>query len=748
MIFDTVNFANFLGRSGVCLSVDEQEFAEVLTVDDRDDTPGDNQSEPELLRSPEPNHDTGDEREIALTKAAGRRSRRKKFWRWVRRVCYVLMTLVLLGPVVAFVVTYQLVKVPSPQEVLNSQDQLGQITYADNSPMTKILSSGSHVLVRYQDIPEVVRQAVYAAEDRKFLSNNGFDLQGVARAALSHANGGGGGGSTIAQQYVKNATGNNQATLNRKFIELVTAAKMTATEPKGDVITAYLNIIYFGRGAYGIKDAATAYFNKPVSKLTISEAAMLGGIIQSPVGFDPSWNLPAIKERWNYVLDGMVLDGAISKATRDAQVFPNPLSYRQGTAAVQNSQEPFIVRQVLLELEKLGYPLNVINHEGLKITTTIIPKAQQAAHAAYQDVMVSTKQPDYLRGALVAVDARTGGVIAYEGGRTSIDYASTLAQPGSAFAPFVFAANLQQGGYLRATYDGSNNRTFYGRPTPVQNPNGAECQPTPKSCSVRSAMEQSINTVFYAMGLKVGTSAVQQAAYAAGIPKVVNGRPLLVGYNSNNEPDPNLSPDENIWLGSGNTYVRPLDMAYAYATFAAMGRRIGDAPHFVSEIVDNKGHIKYRYQPQPQQAFDLRIAGTVTASLSDVASWSSNHSGVIAKTGSQPSATSPDPNASSNAWTVGYNLTNADSVPWVSAAAWVGADTDIASKGNYVCPTCGPAGHNIYGPSEPAVMWQKFMDAYVGVNQMIFMAPPAPNSSAVVSPTPQRSRDAGPANEK
>jgi membrane peptidoglycan carboxypeptidase len=285
-----------------------------------------------------------------------------------------------------------------------------------------------------------------------------------------------------------------------------------------------------------------------------------------------------------------------------------------------------------------------------------------------------------------------------------------------------------------------------GRTTPVHNSGGAACKPNPKSCTVKDAMTQSVNTVFYDMGLKVGTGAVAKAAYQAGIPTTVGGKPQLVGYDSNNQPDPNLPPDGNISIGGGNTTVRPVDMAYAYATFANNGTKYGTAPHFVAKVVNSQGTVVYQSQNQPTQAFDANptknadIARNVTESMTSVASGSyiplAGGRAVAAKTGTEQSVA--DPNGNSNAWTVGYT-------PSVAAAAWVGSGSDMPAKGNYPCQACGGAGHDIYGRMEPGVMWQKFMDVYLNgtpheqfAHLQLLNAPPPPPSTSQVPPSAQQ----------
>src|SRR5699024_11258288 len=164
---------------------------------------------------------------------------------------------------------YLVVDVPSPESVAEKQSQVVTHKYSDGSLLGKVAPAdgGNRVLLEQHQIPERVKHAVYAAEDASFESNRGFDVTSIMRAAWSQITGGGGGGSTISQQYIKQATGNDAHSYVRKFTEVVKSFKMNNQQSKGEIITGYLNTVYFGRGAYGIQAAAQAYFGKDVDEL-------------------------------------------------------------------------------------------------------------------------------------------------------------------------------------------------------------------------------------------------------------------------------------------------------------------------------------------------------------------------------------------------------------------------------------------------------------------------------------------------
>src|SRR5699024_1909360 len=456
-------------------------------------------------------------------------------------------------------------------------------------------------------ITERVKHAVYAAEDASFESNRGFDVTSIMRAAWSQITGGGGGGSTLSQQYVKQATGNDEYSYVRKFTEVVKSFKMNNQQSKGEIITGYLNTVYFGRGAYGIQAAAQAYFGKDVDKLEASEAALLGGMIQQPSRYDDT---EYMKHRWSYVLDQMVANNWLTPEKRQAAEFPDMIPIEEAGPEGITGPEAFIKRQVNAELKSAGYSEEQLQSEGYTVVTTIDPETQQQAEKAVTSVMED--QPSELSEALVAVDPDNGAVRAYYGGPNNdedhVDGAATARNPGSAFKPFDLVALLQDGSGLAKTYNGTTDRKINGL-GPFHNAGpGASCSP---NCTVAKAMEVSANTVFLDMVINdVGPQSVADAAEQAGIPRKYHGEPTMdQGYN--------------IAIGGGDTQVTAEMMASAYATFAADGVRHDS--HFVAKVLNSDGSKVYTADTDGEPAFaehnpelSKQIAGNVTKSLEPV----------------------------------------------------------------------------------------------------------------------------------
>jgi membrane peptidoglycan carboxypeptidase len=589
----------------------------------------------------------------------------------VRRIVFWTLGVLVLAPFLAFVVGWMIFPVPSSQDVANTQ--VATFTFADGSPLATVRPNNiNRTNVTLDQVPQHVQQAVLSAEDRSFFTNPGFDVSGIGRAVWNQLTGGVGGGSTITQQYIKVTTGQDQVSLLRKYKEIVLAAKISKEQTKEQILENYLNAIYLGRGAYGIQAASQAYFGKDVQQLSPSEGAMIAGLIQSPSRWDPAKNLERSQQRWAFVLDGMVAQGWMTPTDRAQQVFPE---WQEATAAgggIPGDANGHIYNQVRAELEANGISDSEINTEGLTVETTIDPKAQKAAVDAANEVMDG--QPANLRTALVSIDPKTGAVLAYFGGNDGVglDYAQASKQPGSSFKPFVFAAGLQQSDPigLGTQYDGSSPQTLAG--VKVSNSEGVSCN----QCSVKTAMTQSINTVFYRMALEVGPQKVADAASAAGIPA-----------------EDLKNPTGGIALGDKNLTTE--NMAAAYATFAADGVR--HDPFMVKRVTTSDGRVIYDHSAgtgDGTQAFSQQVARNVTESMTDVASSSRIGLGarpVAAKTGTVQSSVEGQNN---DAWTVGYT-------PSISTAVWVGTDDNSPIKNS--------AGRPVYGRMLPGSIWQQYM---------------------------------------
>jgi len=613
---------------------------------------------------------------------AGRAPRSPKRRHRVRNWTLGVLGVLVLLPVLAFVVGWLIFKVPAITD--GGIVQTATYNFAGGEPIAVVRPKDSNDnninrnIVPIDKVPAHVRQAVLAAEDRTFYSNNGFDPVGIARAIYNQLTGGVGGGSTITQQYVKVSTGQDQASLWRKYKEIIVSIKISKELTKDQILENYLNTVYFGRGAYGIQAAAQAYFHKDVEQLSITQGAMLAGMIQSPSALDPLKNPAGNTIRWNYTLDQMQAAGFLPPAERAQQKFPDDVQPAAPVGAGVPADDRYhIYERAEAELRANGISQDQIDTGGLVVTTTIDANRQKAAVDAVNKVM--KVQPANLRTALVAVDPRTGAIQAYYGGSNGpgIDYAgdAVTRPPGSTFKPFVVAAALQNmsGFGLGTQYQGTSPMVIAG--TKVANSDGDSCN----ECTVMSAMTHSTNTVFYQIAVQVGATTVAQTAHAAGIPD-------------------NLLPNPTGGISLGDKPVHVIDMASAYGTFAADGQRYD--PHIVQKVVAADGRVLLDRAVTPvggQSVFPQQLARNVTESMLDVAGTSgfalAGGRTAAAKTGTNQLGETRD---NRDAWTVGYT-------PSLSAAVWVGTDKSD--------PIRTRTGKVVYGATLPGPIWQAFMNA-------------------------------------
>ncbi|MDF2822988.1 MAG: glycosyl transferase, family 51 [Mycobacterium sp.] len=654
-------------------------------------------------------------------------------WKWVRRGLAACAAVLILLPLITFGMAYFIVEVPKPGDIRTNQ--VSTILAGDGSELARIVPpEGNRIDVDIDQIPVAVRDAVMAAEDRDFYSNPGFSFTGFLRATKNNLFGGDlQGGSTITQQYVKNAlVGDARSGLGgaiRKAKELVISTKMASEWSKDQVLQSYLNIIYFGRGAYGVAAASQAYFAKPVEQLTVAEGALLAALIQRPSGLDPAVDLEGATDRWNWVLDGMVEIGALSEQDRAAQVFPPTIPPDQAQTANQTTgPNGLIERQVTQELLDLfDIDEQQLNTEGLQITTTIDPKAQAAAEAAVNETLEG-QDPD-MRSAVVSIDPKTGAVKAYYGGNDAngFDFAQAGLPTGSSFKVFALVAALEQGKGLGYQVD-SSPLTVNG--IQIGNVEGGSCG----TCNIAEALKRSLNTSYYRLMLELdnGPADVADAAHRAGIAESFPGVEHTLSEDGQGGP-----PNNGVVLGQYQSRV--IDMASAYATLADSG--VYHRPHFVQKVVNAQGQVLFDAATQDtegEQRIDKSVADNVTAAMQPIAGYANGHNlaggrASAAKTGTNQLG---DTGANRDAWMVGYT-------PSLSTAVWVG--TTDGTK-----PLVNQWGSPVYGSGLPSDIWKETMDgALDGTDDEDFPKPteiggyagvpaaPPPRPTPTAPPTPE-----------
>ncbi|WP_020661768.1 transglycosylase domain-containing protein [Amycolatopsis benzoatilytica] len=588
-------------------------------------------------------------------------------WRRIRRIAYCATGLAVGVPLIAFWIAYLLLDVRSPQDVLASLDKTVVLKYADGSDLLRIVpAGGDRRFVPFDQVPAKLRDAIVATEDPTFWDNAGFDPTGIGRAFLT----GVGGGSGITQQYIKKSTGDEDSTLSRKMQELVLATKITQQQSKEQIFESYVNIISFGRNTFGPAAAMNAFFGRPLDdSITWSEAAFLAGMIQSPSVHDPavSGDEHAAK-RWRYVRDKLVERGYLKNA--DGMAYPGAeIKPPAETRVSVNYDQYHLKQQALAELEEAGFPLSRLQQGNLTVQTTLDPKLQAAAHASLDDRLKAA--PAEFRGALVAIDPASGAVRAYDGGNNGVrDYAGTGHPLGSAFHPFTAAAGLASGMRLTDRLDEPARIEYLGEKFEYP----AKC---PQPCTVRSALASGATTPFISLARKVGVDAVSAAARSAGIPDEVDSTPTM-------------REKDGVTIGSGIVVgrypLRPLDVASAYATFAADGRH---APaHLVDKVLDQSGKVVWQYEKEPTATVAPEVARDVTEALRTTLP---DGGSAALRTGESERGNSQD---NQDAWAVGYTEK-------LAASVWIGTDDDRKLVDG--------DGTKVTGSGLPAEIWRSFL---------------------------------------
>ncbi|WP_232716845.1 transglycosylase domain-containing protein [Gordonia metallireducens] len=630
---------------------------------------------------------------------------RQKRFAWALGAVGAIVPAIVLVLIIAFAFTYFTAEIPEPEVsqkatiVDTSGRTLADITQPD----------GNRQVVPFDEIPDTMIQAIVAAEDREFWTNNGFSPRGLSRAVIGQITGNtsAGGGSTITQQYVKNAIVGDERSFDRKFKELAIAAKMNERHgwSKEKILEAYLNTIYFGRGAYGIAVATQKYFNKSITDparakknpLTFEEAALLAGVIRAPSYYDPENNLEATEARWRYVLSGMVATGAITKQQADNAVFPKTIKARVSGSDETPGPNGLIKRRVLEELTSVGITEKQLQTGGLKISTTIDPQVQngvvQAACRKNKIYKCPNGQlngePKDLLASVVSIDPQSGAVRGYYGGDNAggWDLAQAGLQTGSSFKVFALIAALEQDIPLSKTYSSAPFEASGG--LTVENSDGESCG----TCNLATAMKMSLNTVYYRlmMDLKRGAEDVADAAHRAGVAE-------SFGNIEKTLQEANGSPEGGVVLGQYQSRV--IDMASAYATLAASG--VYHEPYFVQKVTDSEGQVLFERKNEGKRVFPAKVADTVTAALEPIPAYSNGNSLYDPSLGSRPAAAKTgtvqlgDTGKNKDAWMVGYT-------PQLSTAVWVGTNDGTALT-NY-------SGASIYGSGLPSQIWKAAMNS-------------------------------------
>ena len=602
-------------------------------------------------------------------------------WSWKKRFA-ALMGGGFFAGVVFVVVGYLVTPIPSANAAATNQATV--IRYADGGEIGRV-GSQNRQRVPLESVADVAPKAVLAAEDRGFYTEPGISPRGILRALFTNVKGGGSiqqGGSTITQQYAKNAYLTQNRTYTRKIKEVFIALKLSRKLSKDEVLERYLNTIYFGRGASGIEVASKTYFNRSAKNLTVAQAAVLAATIRSPGAYDPTRHPERAKDRWNYVLDGMVSQGWLSQAEREAQRYPTVLKPGEGKAAAANDRKGpkgYVIDMVEEELAAQGFSEDRLAQGGFVVRTTLRRAAQEAAVKAVQDAIPQSTEQSQPAGALVSIAPSTGEVWAYYGGsegNASTDYASgEVRQPGSSFKPYVLATALEEGKGLGSRLDGSSPQKICNQR--IKNDEG---DPPMGQTDLVRGLALSVNTVYYRLSCDVGPKKIKELAYRAGIS----------GSNKLAEKDGTTAAG----IGLGIYEVSVLDQATGYATFGNGGEH--QETHFVKSVATVGGDVVFEAQEKKERAFSEDVAADATYAMAQVVQ---RGTGTRARIPGRPTAGKTGTTQENvDAWFCGFT-------PQLATAVWVGRPDRKPLRG-----VLGSE-RGVYGGTIPAKIFAQYMTA-------------------------------------
>ncbi|MEU3155428.1 transglycosylase domain-containing protein, partial [Streptomyces griseus] len=675
-------------------------------------------------------------------------------------------------------VSYALVTTPEFNKTAKAQNNV--YYWADGTQMVATGGAVNRQELKYEQIPEAMRNAVISAENKSFNSDRGIDPVGIGRALFNMATGGETqGGSTITQQYVKNSMLTQDQTIKRKFQELFITLKVGGETPKEEVMAGYLNVSYYGRGASGLQAAARTYYNKDADQLNASECAFLATLLKGASYYDPAGatdidkanatpekNTKRAKERWAWILDEQVKDGRMSAADRAKYTkFPDPLPPKKD--AKLGGQTGYLVdlaKKYFLANNDQGIDAKKLELGGYEIHTTFQKKRVQELEAAVNKVYKAKIRPKerpetdtHVEFGGASVDAKTGAIIATYGGQDATTHFTnnadaTGAQVGSTFKPFVLAAAMQYG--VRdpsgereqsesqrtqvspeSIYNGDNLLRIKDYTGKIWlNEDNEEWRQTNDGgkdygeIDLRTAMEQSANSPFVQLGMDVGTDKVKDVAVASGL------------------KDDTFMADATVPSFSiGTSSPSAIRMAGSYATFATSGQQ--NDTYSVTEVKKG-GETVFKHQKTTKRAFSTDIADNVTDVLKNVVE---NGTGTPAQLeGREVAGKTGTTDGNRSAWFVGYT-------PQVSTAiSMFRLDDDESNKEREFLKMFGTGGEEkIHGASFPASIWHDYMsEAMKGKKAIAFPEPKdlgdvvwgggAVSPSPTPSPTPSETASEDP----
>jgi len=608
--------------------------------------------------------------------------------------------------IITYLYVLNLIKeLPSEEELKSFTPVLSTKIFDRNGELISELFTEKRTWIEFKDIPNNLKLAVLAIEDHNFYHHWGINPKRILKAAIDNIirHKVVTGGSTITQQLAKISFLTQKRTLKRKLKEFFLAIKLEHNLSKNEILEMYLNQVYFGKGAYGIQQATKIYFSKNVQELTLSESAMLAGLIRSPSYYSPIKNYDRATKRRNLVLKRMLQLGYISKEEYD-QAISEPLIV--GYYKIPSATAPYFVEYIREQLES-EFPSELLYTGGLTIKTTLDLTLQKHAetileqHLTKIDKLIRSTEP--VQAALFSMDVKTGQILTMVGGR---DFRKTqfnrvtqaLRQPGSAFKPIIFLAALEHGftptsiledtplvfynngidwellstttdfsqlDYSKLTKLGISNQTeFITNLNKLKEKNKIWIPENYKNqyhgkVILRRALELSLNSCAIRLTMELGPNLIIDYARKLGI-----STPLTNTYS----------------ISLGASEVIPIELVNVFNTFANNGVKV--EPYGILEVRDKLGNLLKSYIPKETVVISAESAYLITNLLKGVVR---NGTGKYAlNLGRTCAGKTGTTNNCTDAWFIGYT-------PDIISGVWVGFDIKKslgrdATGGKLACP--------------------------------------------------------------
>ena len=583
-------------------------------------------------------------------------------------------------------------EVPEVADLKNYRPSLSTAVYDINNNQISQFYAEKRTIVRLSDIPVNLQNAVLAKEDPRFYQHNGFDVKGIARAAVNNiihrkvVEG----GSTITQQLATSIFLTRERRFTRKIKELILSLQIEKYYTKQEILELYFNQIYLGNGAYGVEAAARSYFGKHVNELNLEECAMLAALPQAPSRYDPYKNPDLAKEKRDIVIAKMAQHAYISEEQKE-EAINNPITLSR--VEVQNA--PYFVEYIRQQLEA-KYGSSVIYKSGLRVYTTLDLEMQSTAQLVFNEHMKKIQarserlrgtptDPEYpLQGALIAMDPHTGHIKAMVGGvdfgRSEFNRAvQAKRQTGSAFKPIVYTAAIDSG------YRVSD--IIMDSPIVYKNDDGTDWKPENFSGKftgpmiILNGLTYSKNVVTVRLLEKIGTAPAARYARKLGITGPLS---------------------RDLTLGLGSSSLSLLEMVNAFTPLANAGMR--PDPISILSVKDSNAGTLEQNNTTLTQSVSPATAYIVTFMLENVVN--KGTAKVIRNMGFQGSCAGKTgtTNDFTDAWFIGYT-------PDLVVGVWVGYDAKNSM------------GRNMTGGSVCAPMWTEFMLKTYGSSRSEFPVP-------------------------